>query len=76
MIDLKNISIGLINLAKSELGIADENVEKLAIQRYTICLECPIYNKELGLCDKSKGGCGCAIKLKVRSNSHCPQKKW
>jgi hypothetical protein len=50
----------------------NEKVEEIAIERMTICLDCPKLkeNKRCSLC-------GCFMPAKVRSeHSSCPLKKW
>lgn len=72
MINFKDISEGFLNLAKKELGIADPEVEKLAIERYFICSNCE-FKKQPNNCGK----CGCFLPAKCRAlNSTCPVKKW
>lgn len=68
--NIKNIGKGFLNLIKNELGIPDEEIEKAAQDKVKHCLSCDI--RTGNRCDKSKGGCGCYIKAKVRSDSVCP----
>jgi hypothetical protein len=74
--DFKNIGAGFYNLIKSELGVENQEIEKRALDRYAVCRECPIFNKELKVCDKDKQGCGCYIPAKIRSESMCPFNLW
>ncbi len=75
MLNLKEIARGFINSTKSQLGIADPEIERIAILRYEICLQCSFINNSKTRCDKSKGGiCNCYLHKKSRSNEACP--KW
>lgn len=78
MIKFKDISTGFLNLAKSELGIANPEVEQLAIQRLEECSKCPevsCYPEKLNLLSYCKE-CGCNLLAKSRSKSQCPLSKW
>ena len=71
--EFKNIAEGFWNLAKSELNIADDEVEKVAVWRYAKCLQCEHLNNENKTCNV----CGCFMKAKVRaSESVCPVGRW
>lgn len=71
--EIKNIAVGFLNLAKKELGVADEEVEKVAVWRYVKCLQCDKQNKE----DKTCTICGCFMPAKVRApESTCPIGRW
>lgn len=71
--ELQNIAEGFINLAKKHLGVANEEVEKLAIWRYSKCLQCDEQNKENLACKV----CGCHTPAKVRaSEASCPIGRW
>ena len=76
MINIKEIARGFINVTKAELGIATNVVEDRAIERYSICLTCPILSDSKSRCDSKKGGCGCLLQLKTRSDSKCPIGNW
>lgn len=53
----------------------DEKIEPIAETRLAICYPCPARTDNK--CDRSKGGCGCFLKAKVRSlSSSCPKQKW
>jgi len=57
----------------------DEQIEIKAKERLNKCFNCPL--RDEGVCSKKKEhngikGCGCALKLKARSGSECPLKKW
>ena len=70
--ELKNIAVGFLNLAKSELGVADEEVEKVAVWRYVKCVQCDNINE-----DRTCKICGCFMKAKVRApESTCPIGRW
>lgn len=70
--EIKNIAEGFLNLAKKELDIADENVEKVAIWRYSKCLQCENLQS-----DKTCKICGCFMKAKTRAmDASCPISKW
>jgi hypothetical protein len=44
-------------------------------KRMSICNNC--LTRTNNICDKSKGGCGCILKLKVISpGSNCPKGYW
>lgn len=50
-----------------------DEVEKIAINRLKICIECDKLNRKNNRC----GVCGCPISAKVRSlKSSCPLKFW
>lgn len=71
--DIKNIAEGFINLAKKHLNVEDENVEKLAVWRYSKCLRCDEQNKTTLTCNV----CGCFMPAKVRADEEkCPLGKW
>jgi hypothetical protein len=70
MIDIGDI---LRSCLKAITG--DEASEDLAQKRYDICMDCPVRVGQK--CAKRKGGCGCYIPCKIRSNkSKCPKNKW
>ncbi len=53
----------------------NQRIEQLAESRLKICFECPIRTDNK--CDKSKGGCGCYLSAKTRSEtSKCPKGYW
>lgn len=66
---IKDILMGWGNLI-----IRPEHITPLMEKRIKICNECPIRTNDT--CDKKKGGCGCYIPAKNRSNSKCPKGKW
>jgi len=68
---LKQIAEGYSNLIKKGVGVANKDIEDLAVERYTICLDC---SKRV----KNKcGECGCLLSAKVRSvKASCPKSKW
>ena len=70
--DFKNIAIGIINSTKHTFGVGDDNVESKAIERYEICLRCPLISESKTSCTS----CGCFLPFKTRSGSNCPEKKW
>lgn len=75
MYNFKEIARGFINSTKSELDIANPEIERLAELRYEYCLQCPHISDTKLRCSKDKGGyCNCFLKLKTRSNEVCP--KW
>lgn len=68
--DLGNIYEGWKNLTWK-----NKEVETIALPRLEICAKCPIRTE--GMCDKSKGGCGCYIEAKARCiECKCPKNKW
>lgn len=74
--DIPLIAQGFINDFRAELGIADPQVEAKYKKRYEICLKCPILSDDKLRCDASKGGCGCKLAKRLRSNKGCPKGKW
>lgn len=76
MLDIKNIATGFINATRNYINISDPEVEKKAIERYEICLKCDTISDSKTQCDKLKGGCGCLLFMKTRSESSCPKGKW
>lgn len=78
MLEFKNISQGFINLVKSELGIANPDIEKLAIERLNICNTCSFRSNFPDIINRlsSCKSCGCNLVSKVRSKSKCPKEKW
>lgn len=70
--ELEHLKRGLINQAKSVLGVLDEDIQRLADKRMEICNSCP--NKSnLGTCKL----CGCFLNLKTKAiNSSCDDGKW
>ena len=63
-----------------------EDVEEIAKTRLNVCQSCPLYDEQGDACfvpgtepccNKNLGGCGCSLKLKIRSlSSSCPKDKW
>lgn len=66
-----------------------EDVEKIAIERFSICSSnicqsfdvsgagCEVPGSPRPCCDKRNGGCGCSLGLKTRSlSSSCPKGLW
>jgi hypothetical protein len=74
--DIKEITKGIFNKIMNDLGIPREEVEKRYKARYEICLKCPTLSDDKTTCDKLKGGCGCPLSLRLRSNKGCPKGKW
>lgn len=69
--ELENMLEGFVNRLKSDLNIANPEIEKIANQRMAICIICEfrIENK----CGK----CGCPFANKTRSTkTNCPINKW
>lgn len=57
------------------ISLLSQERKKEAMRRFSICNTCDIY--ENGICQKSKGGCGCVMKNKIYSRySTCPKDKW
>tara|TARA_Y100000310_G_C20626396_1_gene786145 strand:+ start:481 stop:945 length:465 start_codon:yes stop_codon:yes gene_type:complete len=71
---LKRLLLGGSGLLKAELGI-DAATSDTINDRKAICIACDLY--DFGVCDESKGGCGCfcAAKVKLKSEA-CPLNKW
>lgn len=76
MIDFKQISIGFINATKNRFGFSTPEIESKAAERYATCLGCDTISEDKTICDKEKGGCGCYLGLKTRSESQCPKNYW
>jgi len=73
MINIKQL--GQIYEGWSNLIFEDPEVEKVALPRLEICSKCPIRTN--GVCDSSKGGCGCVTSAKARClTCKCPKDKW
>lgn len=70
----KEITIGTLNWIRNVLDISDPETEKLAKERLVICHTCSVRTNSK--CDKDKGGCGCPLAIRARSNKGCPKKKW
>jgi hypothetical protein len=66
---LKDILIGWGNLI-----IRPEHLTPIMEKRMAICDKCPVRTKDR--CDETKGGCGCHLPAKNRSDSKCPKGKW
>jgi len=71
---LKEIFLGFKNLI-----FPNQEIESVAEERLKKCHTCTVRTDNF--CDKTKSengikGCGCYLKLKVRSTSECPLKKW
>lgn len=57
------------------MGIYRTELQKLAHKRRKICNSCSIRTN--GMCDRSKGGCGCNIEAKTLCETcKCPKSKW
>lgn len=53
------------------LFYADANTKKIAKERLTICMQCPLYKR--GICKE----CGCYMRAKVMCLfCKCPKDKW
>ena len=74
--DLIEIAKGFINGTRNWIGIPDPEVEKKAEERYAVCLGCDTLSECKTKCDKKKGGCGCPLFLRTRSNKGCPKGYW
>ena len=67
--------LGQIYEGWKNLIFKNKQVEDVALPRLEICAKCPIRTN--GICDSSKGGCGCSLSLKTRAlSSECPLGKW
>lgn len=78
-IELKDIPLiaqGYINDLRAELRIANPEMEAKFKARYEICLNCPTISDDLKKCDGKKGGCGCKLSKRLRSDKSCPLNKW
>ncbi len=64
----------------SNLIKRDEEIEKLAKQRLSVCEDCPFNSKNnsmLGSMIPYCTKCGCILAAKVRNEKgQCPEKKW
>lgn len=69
------INLGEIFEGWKNLIFEDPEVEKVALPRLEICAKCPIRTN--GICDSTKGGCGCVTTAKARClTCKCPKNKW
>lgn len=66
---LRDILVGWGNLL-----IRPEYLTPVMEQRMRICNTCPVRTDSI--CDEKKGGCGCYLPAKNRSDSKCPKNKW
>ena len=74
--DIVNIARGILNATRNEFGVGDPEVEKKAEERIKVCLTCSTLSDNRQWCQKDRGGCGCKIGWKIRSNSLCPKDLW
>jgi hypothetical protein len=58
--------------------IKNQEIEKIAELRYSICKECPSFSTDCkSLITECCGICGCSLNYKTRSlKSSCPINKW
>lgn len=71
-----SIAEGHINLARKKLGVANEDVEQLAVLRLAHCRLCKI-NGNPGLVDGRCIVCRCKMEAKTRVlTAKCPVGKW
>jgi len=57
----------------SKLAVKNDETEKMAAERITICFNCDDLNKQTNKCKI----CGCFVPAKTRSKSStCPSDKW
>ena len=72
--NLKKLVRGGGGLSKVELGVDAANKNTI-IKRRSLCESCGLY--DFGICDESKGGCGCfcAAKVKLKTEK-CPEGRW
>lgn len=74
---LKGIVAGYTNSALDEMGMLSVDKKKVADERFEICKNCPILDKNTNICQKDKGGCGCFMTKKVYAmNASCPTGRW
>ena len=66
---IKDILIGWGNLI-----FKPEYLTPIMERRMLICDKCPTMTGSK--CDIEKGGCGCFLPAKNRSDSKCPQGRW
>lgn len=72
---IKIEQLGQIFEGWKNLIFEDPEVEKVALPRLEICAKCPIRTN--GVCDSTKGGCGCNTAAKARClTCKCPKGKW
>ncbi len=56
-----------------KLNLSTDELNELAEKRIAICHSCPLYNKQMNICND----CGCYIPSKTASrNSNCPKNHW
>jgi len=71
---IKKFAKGVPGAIKSNFGF-DQAPDLVVSQRREKCESCKVY--DFGICDESKGGCGCVCAWKVRLLSEsCPLGKW
>lgn len=74
--NLLSIAKGFLNATKKEFGSENPEVERLAQERFTVCLGCDTISDDKNWCSKAKGGCGCLLMFLVRSDKPCSKGKW
>lgn len=73
MSKIKDIASGYFRLAQSKLGILPPDIESVAIERFSTCLECENYLHDDDRCNV----CGCVMSAKARCpECECPLQKW
>ena len=67
----------IINGARGLVQAAVTPESEMSRRRMNICLSCDVLDKNTGVCQKHKGGCGCYIPAKVKlKQEFCPLGKW
>lgn len=70
---MKGILVGHYNLMREKLGIASDQIERLAQIRGNMCAACDKLHPNTLKCDI----CGCRVDAKIRYlGATCPDKKW
>lgn len=60
-------------IEKNSISEEEQKINRTAVDRMKICLQCEHFLKETNQCEK----CGCFMVYKVRSpNATCPVNKW
>tara|TARA_R110000824_G_scaffold203761_3_gene388406 strand:+ start:4371 stop:4952 length:582 start_codon:yes stop_codon:yes gene_type:complete len=71
---VRKFAKGIPGAVKANFGIDSASQEVVSL-RQAICESCDTY--DFGICDESKGGCGCVCAWKTRLGSEsCPKEKW
>tara|TARA_Y100000401_G_scaffold117519_1_gene126817 strand:- start:8561 stop:8893 length:333 start_codon:yes stop_codon:yes gene_type:complete len=83
VVNERTVGARIGQLARGIKGMASYAIGKTKVQadiaeeRQSICEACPSDMYNFGICDETKGGCGCVLFYKVRVTvEECPQGHW